>query len=105
MSETQSPSPSWIGGALVGDQVLKLEVVNGTLTAEQDPAAFGDAAKQFVDEVMQRWIAEMDANRRFTAKTLELVLFHAARQQSGHGDTISVEHAARVIADLLWDGR
>lgn len=82
-------------------RLLTLNVVDGRLVAEFDPDDLTDAAKQFVDSVMQRWIAEQDANRRFTADTLEVVL-RAAAQQHGDGDTISVGDAARVIAELMW---
>lgn len=86
-------------------QILLMQVVDGKLIAEYDPADLTEAAQQFVKAVTDYWAAEMDANRRFTAHTLEVVLRDAARQQSVSGDMISVEHAAELVAALMWGCR
>ncbi|MER5608248.1 hypothetical protein AB0F93_00560 [Micromonospora tulbaghiae] len=82
-------------------RLLSLRVVDGVITAEYDPADLDEAARLFVDAAARQWITVLDANRRYTADTLATVL-RAAAQDQGDGDTISVDHAARIVASLLW---
>lgn len=87
-------------------QLLALRVDDGRLAAEYEPCDLSEAAKQFVDAVMHQWIAEMDENRRFTADTLAVILRDAAKMPGAQtGETISVEHAANVLATILWGCR
>lgn len=87
--------------------ILTMNVVDGQLVATYEPGDLSTAAQTVVEELMRQWVSAVAGNRRFTADVLREVLADAAAAAIEKPDLprISVDRAAEVMAELMWDPR
>lgn len=87
--------------------ILTMNVVDGKLVATYEPGDLSTAAQTVVEELMRQWVSAIAENRRFTADVLREVLTDAAATAIEKPDLpqISVDRAAEVMAELMWNPR